>query len=68
MTEEGFRQYRPALRLREDTAVFLCIGVEDVHERAVKVVLNVRGFKKLNAVRSVQYLVNGFHSLFSLLL
>ena len=58
----------PSLNLAEDTAVFLGVSVKDVHERTVKVVILVRRFEKLCAVRSIEYIVNACHSLVSLLL
>ena len=68
VTQLGFSQYQPALRLGEDTCVLLGTLVEALHERSGEAVLYVRRVHYHCAVRSVQLAVNAVHSLLLLLL
>lgn len=68
VTHEGLGQDDPALSLAEDAAVLLGGGVEQLHQRAVEVMLLVAGSHDFHAVAGVQLLVHGLQSGLGLLL
>ena len=67
VAQQGFGQDRPALGLAEDAAVLLGGGVEQLHQRAVEVVLLVAGAHDLNAPGGVELFIDGLHGGFGLL-
>ena len=66
VTQQRFRENRPALNLAEDTAVFLRRGVKQQHVRAVESVLLVAGRHDFHTEWRVQLLERGLHGLFRL--
>ena len=59
---------QPALRLREDTCIFLDTLVEADHQSAVKCVFLVRGVHYHRTVRRVELALDGIHCLLLLVL
>ena len=47
VTQQALCQDQPALRLGEDTAVFLGIRIENVHQCAVEIVVDIRRIQQL---------------------
>ena len=68
VSQQSFCKNQPALRLRENTTVFLGIRIENMHQCTVKIMMPIRRFEQLCTIWRIQNVCNRLHCCVCLLL